>query len=61
MVSALTSIKVIDVSQAVAVPIAARYLGDFGEEGRFESTAEATEEGKTVADGEVRGGVSEGI
>ena len=30
MVSALTGIKVIDVSQVAAVPMAARYLGDFG-------------------------------
>ncbi len=30
MVSALTGIRVIDVSQVAAVPMAARYLGDFG-------------------------------
>jgi len=30
MASALTGIKVIDVSQVAAVPMAARYLGDFG-------------------------------
>jgi len=30
MVSALTGIKVIDVSQVAAVPMSARYLGDFG-------------------------------